>query len=386
MIRNRQYCSQTRSARQIRASRGGILIWLLVLCLFCTGFGPPVLSDGGYPPMRLGPDEVAALAAAHRPPPISAASALVVDLDTDQVLYASNPHLPLPPASTVKIMTALVTLRQVAADDMVTVSYNAAATPGSRFGLAAPERLTVHDLLYGLLLPSGNDAAVALAEHVAGTEDAFVALMNQEAAVLGLGETYFANVHGLDAPEMTTSAADLAVMARAALAYPLFAEIIATSSATVAGRTVRNTNELLGSYAGADGVKTGTTDAAGECLVASVMRDGHRVVAVILGSADRYGDMRALLDFAAAGWRWGRLALPADALAWEAGPGGKLYRLQAGELPELHLAAWQWRLLRPVRRIDATAALTGTLPVGQVAWWLGDQVLATAPLVAVQGP
>ncbi len=360
--------------------------WLLALCLLCTGFGPPVLSDGGYPPLRLGPDEIAALVALRRPPPVTADAALVVDLDADQVLYALNPNTPLPPGSTVKILTALVVMQQVSVDDMVTVSYNAAATPGSQMGLAAPERLTVRDLLYGLLLPSGNDAAVALAEHVAGTEEAFVALMNQQAAFLGLTATSIVNANGLDAPGMTSSAADLVRMTRAALAYPLFAEIVATPSAAVAGRVVSNTNELLNSYAGADGVKTGTTDAAGECLVASVTRNGHRVVAVVLGSADRYGDVRALLDFAAAGWRWARLDLPADALAWTPGPGGALYRLQANERPELHLAAWQWRLLRPVRQIDASAPITGSLPVGQVAWWLGDQVLATAPLVVVQGP
>lgn len=363
-----------------------MITWLLALCLLCTGFGPPVLSDGAYPPVRLGPDEVAALTALRRPPSVTAAAALVVDVDADKVLYERNPTLPLPPASTVKIMTALVVMQQVSVDDMVTVSYNAAATPGSRVGLVAPERLTVRDLLFGLLLPSGNDAAVALAEHVAGTEDAFVALMNQQAAVMGLAATNFANVHGLDAPGMTTSAADLVTLTRAALAYPLFVQIVATPSARIAGRVVSNTNELLGSYAGADGIKTGTTDAAGECLVASVTRSGHRMLAVVLGSADRYRDVRALLDFAAAGWRWQRLDLPANALAWEMGPGGKRYRLQASDLPELHLAAWQWRLLQPVRRLDASVPLTSTVPVGEVQWRLGDQVLATVPLVALQGP
>ncbi len=363
-----------------------LVVWLAALCLLCTSFGPPVLNDGGYPPVRLGPDDVAALIALRQPPGLSATAALVVDLDADQVLYALNADTPLPPASTVKVMTALVVLQQVSVDDMVTVSYNAAATPGSRTGLVAPERLTVRDLLYGLLLPSGNDAAVALAEHVAGAEDAFVALMNQQAAVLGLTATNFVNVHGLDAAGMTVSAADLVTLTRAALAYPLFAQIVATPSAAIAGRALSNTNELLGRYAGADGVKTGTTDAAGECLVASAVRNGHRVVVAILGSADRYGDARALLDFAASGWRWGRLSLPADALAWELGPGGRMYRLQADDPPELHLAAWQWPLLRPVRRLDASAPLTGTLPVGRVEWWLGDQVLATVPLVAVQRP
>lgn len=362
-----------------------LLAWAVALCGLCTGFGP-VLSDGGYPPLRLSLDDVAALVTLGQPPEVTAAAALVVDLDADAVLYARNSTAPLPPASTVKIMTALVVLQQTPVTDMVTVSYNAAATPGSRAGLAAPERLSVSDLLFGLLLPSGNDAAVALAEHVAGSEDAFVALMNQQAAILGLTATYYANVHGLDAPGMTTSAADLVTVTRAALAYPLFAAIVATPSATVGGRVVRNTNELLGSYPGADGVKTGTTDQAGECLVASVTRHGHRVLAVVLGSADRYRDARALLDFAAVGWQWNRLDLPADALAWALGPDDRLYRLQVSAPPALHLAAWQWRLVQPVRFLDASVPLTSTLPVGEVVWRLGDQVVGTAPLVALHSP
>jgi hypothetical protein len=166
-------------------------------------------------------------------------------------------------------------------------------------GLAASEVLTVRDLLYGLLLPSGNDAAVALAEHVAGSEDAFVKLMNEAAAVLGLAETHFANSHGLDDSEQRSSAADLLKLAEADLAFPLFAEIVAQPSAYAAGRSLVNTNQLLGIYRGADGVKTGTTTAAGECLVASATRGGHRLLAVVLGSTDRYGDAEKLFDYSA---------------------------------------------------------------------------------------
>jgi D-alanyl-D-alanine carboxypeptidase len=175
------------------------------------------------------------------------------------------------------------------------------------------------------------------------------------------------------------------IMARAALEYPLFVQAVALSTAQVAGHELKNTNELLGSYPGADGVKTGTTDAGGECLVASVTRQGHRLLAVVLGSRDRYADARAMLDYAAAGWRWRSTALPDDALAWAIGSDGQSYRLRSTESSDVFLPAWQWRLTQPVRRLDATVPLTGTLPVGELSWGLGGQVVSTVPLVPWQG-
>ena len=183
-------------------------------------------------------------------------------------------------------------------------------------GLVSGETLTVRDLLYGLLLPSGNDAAVALAEHVAGSQDAFVRLMNETGAALGLKNTTFTNPHGLDDPAQVSTAVDLAALAKAAFAYPLLARIVATPTAQIAGRKLTNTNELLGAYQGVDGVKTGTSDAGGECLVASVTRNGHRLLVIVLGSADRYADARTLLDYSTAGWRWQSVGLADNALAW----------------------------------------------------------------------
>lgn len=358
----------------------------LALLLACTGFGPPMLTDGSYPPLRLGPDEVAALVRLGQPPALTAASAVAVDLDSGQTLYVYEPGASRPPASTVKVMTALVVLQHADIGDAVVVSAKAAATGGSRMGLIAGESLTVLDLLYGLLLPSGNDAAVALAEHVAGDEASFVALMNEAAGTLGLSGTHFANPHGLDDAQQVASAIDLAAITKAALAYPVFAQIVATPQATIAGRALTNTNELLGSYPNADGIKTGTTDAAGECLIASTSRAGHRLLAVVLGSRDRYADARALLDYAAAGWWWRGTALPDNALAWETGPEARLYRLRSAETFDVFLPAWQWPLVQPVRWIDAGVPLTGTLPVGSLTWRLGNEVIATVPLAVTQGP
>ena len=361
-------------------------LWVLIVGLACAGFGPPVMTDGGYPPLHLGPDEIARLTAVNHPPQLTANSAVLVDLDSGQTLFALHPDDPLPPASTAKLMTALVVLQQGNLDDVVTVSAAAAGTTGSRMGLAAGETLTVRELLYGLLLPSGNDAAVALAEHVGGSEEAFVALMNRTAASLGLKATHFTGPHGMDAAGQTSSAADLLTITQADLKYPLFAQIIATQAAEVSGMALTNTNELLGKYPGADGVKTGTTDAGGECLVASVTRQGHRLLAIVLGSKDRYADVRAMFDFAAGGWQWTATSLPDNSLAWETGPDGQSYRLRTVKTSDIFLPAWQRSLLQPIRRMDATMPLTGTLPVGELRWVLAGETLANVPLTVWQGP
>jgi D-alanyl-D-alanine carboxypeptidase (penicillin-binding protein 5/6) len=360
--------------------------WILIVGLASAGFGPPVMTDGRYPPLRLGPDEIARLTAMQQPPELTAKSALLVDQDSGQTLLALHPDDPLPPASTAKLMTALLVLQQSNLDDVVTVSEAAAATPGSRMGLTAGQTLTVRDLLYGLLLPSGNDAAVALAEHVGGSEADFVDQMNRQAASMGLNATYFTGPHGMDADGQTSSAADLLTIARAALEYPAFVQMVATQSVEAGGLALSNTNELLGAYPGADGIKTGTTDAGGECLVASATRQGHRLLAVVLGSQDRYADARAMLDFAASGWHWSATSLPDNGLAWEAGTGGQAYRLQTLKADDIFLPAWQGSLVQPVRRLDASVPLTSTLPVGELQWVLAGETVASAPLTVLHGP
>jgi D-alanyl-D-alanine carboxypeptidase (penicillin-binding protein 5/6) len=311
---------------------------------------------------------------------VSAAAALVMDLDSGQVIYGLRPEDRLPPASTVKIMTALVTLQRAQLDDVVQVSAKAAGMEGSRMGLTAGEKLTVRELLYGLLLPSGNDAAVALAEHVAGDEEAFVTLMNTTAAGLGLGGTHFGSSHGLDNPGETVSAADLAALSRAALAYPIFSEIVASPMATVAGRQLVNTNEMLGSFTGADGIKTGTTEAAGECLVASATRDGHRLLVVLLGSKDRYGEASELMKWADSVWQWRSVELPDNALAWEMDHAGQRHRLLVIESRDTFLPAWQWPLARVHRELNLTDPVTNTSPVGTLTLTLGSSPLAELPL------
>jgi D-alanyl-D-alanine carboxypeptidase (penicillin-binding protein 5/6) len=386
LVQRHHDTSVIRFARILSHALRSVKSLVLCSCLVTLGFGPPVITAGHPGGLRMYPEQVQSAYRLTRPPSVGAKAALVIDLDSGQTLYAKRPNQPLPPASTAKLMTALLTVQRAGLDERVTISPRAAATPGSRMGLAAGETMTVRDLLFGLLLPSGNDAAVALAEHVAGDQAAFVRLMNETGAALGLQHTVFANAHGLDDAAQVSTAADLALLARAVFAYPLLAQIVATPTAQVAGRRLTNTNELLGAYRGADGVKTGTTDGAGECLVASVMRNGHRLLVVILGSTDRYADARALLDYATAGWQWQSVDLPANALAWTTGADGHAVRLRPTERTDLFLPAWQWPLVQVTRQLDAAAALTGTLPVGTLTLTLAGRPLGSAPLAVWWGP
>jgi D-alanyl-D-alanine carboxypeptidase (penicillin-binding protein 5/6) len=283
-------------------------------------------------------------------------------------------------------MTALVTLQRASLQDTVRVSALAAGTEGSRMGLTEGETLTVEDLLWGLLLPSGNDAAVALAEYVAGSQEAFVELMNSTAASLGMQNTHFTSPHGLGDPNEGISANDLVLVTRAALAYPLFSEIVATSRAEVAGHELANTNQLLTTLVGADGVKTGTTNEAGECLVASVTHDGHRRLLVLLGSEDRYTEAASLLSWADQAWQWRRVELPDDALAWVENPAGGRVRLRAGDAQDALLASWQWPLARIDRKVSSTLPLTGTAPIGTLTLSLGGLPLTELPLEVWASP
>jgi len=248
------------------------------------------------------------------PPVVSAAAAIVMDWRTGQVLYALNAYRPLAPASTTKILTAVVVLENARLSEKVIVSPNAASTPGSSMGLRAGQQVTVGELLWGMLLHSGNDACVAAAEHVAGSEAAFVEMANRRAAELGARRTHFRNAHGISVRNHYTTAFDLAVLARHALSLPVFETIVRTREASLPmeGGTwalqLRNTNSLLWTFAGADGVKTGTTSVAGKCLVASATRGGRRLISVVLNSTDRYRDTAVLLEWAFENYGTVRLA------------------------------------------------------------------------------
>lgn len=232
-------------------------------------------------------------------PPVTCAACLVGT--GDDVIWGREIDSPRANASTTKMVTALVIARRGGLDEQVVVSGNAAAAGGGGLDLRPGDRFSVRELLYALLLTSSNDAAVALAEHVAGSEGAFVRAMNTFARGLEVRDSRFVTPHGLDAPGHYSTARDLARIALAVLRSPVLSDIVATRSASILGARGRvrlvNTNPLLESYPGAIGVKTGYTRGAGDVLVAAAVRSGRRLVAVAMGSQDASADAEALLDY-----------------------------------------------------------------------------------------
>ena len=260
------------------------------------------------------PTELDTPPATTKPPEVSAVAAMVEDLGTGQVLFARDVDEERALASTTKMMTALLVLEQAKPKDVVTVGRDAAeeGSAGAGFselGLQLGEELTVEDLLFALMLQSSNDAAIALADHVSGSVDAFVDDMNARAKALGLKHTVFFSPNGLDDRGHST-AREMATITREAMAMPEFAEIVGRKFDTIPApsgrdRRVQNRNVLLWLYKGATGVKTGYTSEAGFCLVATAERDGRGVVAVVLGAPstqDSFDDAATLLDYAYTGY------------------------------------------------------------------------------------
>ena len=221
-------------------------------------------------------------------PKLNAKIGLVFDRASKTILYEKNGLKQVPMASTTKIMTAIVVLENADLTDVVTIDKKAAGTGGSRLGLKVNDKITVHDLLYGLMLKSGNDTAVALAIHVGGSVEGFADMMNQTAQEMGWVNSHFITPHGLDAQGHYTTAYELACMADYALQNPKFKEIVSTKTYTVTlnGRpqVISNTNELLGYLDGVYGVKTGFTNGANRCLVTACKRGELDIITVVLGA------------------------------------------------------------------------------------------------------
>ena len=250
------------------------------------------------------PQDIITLAGANSPQ-VTAEAVYVIDITSDKVLYAKNIHERRPIASTVKIMTAAIALERAKPIEVFTVSENAAHIGEDFMGATVGEKYTLTELLYGLLLPSGNDAAEALAEGVGGSRVGFVKMMNEKASLLGLRDTKFVNPSGLDGDgEHYSSAYDLAVIAHYAwVNFPLFREVVGTYDTVLPYSDnhkylyLQNQTNLLTSYPGVKGIKPGYTPDAGLCLVTLAERGGHQVLGVVLGSTDRRGDMEMLLNY-----------------------------------------------------------------------------------------
>lgn len=251
------------------------------------------------------------------PPSLSAQSAVLLEADSGAVICEKNANTRLPMASTTKIMTALVALELSKPDAVICVDGRAVGTEGSSIYLCEGEELTLEELLYALMLESANDAAVAIAIGISGSEEAFVDEMNRKATSLGLSDTHFANPHGLDAEAHYTTANELAVITRAALQNSLFKTIVSTRKTTISHqetdgvRLLVNHNKMLRQYDGCIGVKTGYTQKSGRCLVSAAERNGVTVIAVTIDSPDDWNDHTKLLDYGFAHYRRVELC-PAD--------------------------------------------------------------------------
>ncbi len=241
----------------------------------------------------------------NAPPKIASPSAVAIDTRNGRIMYDKNAFKKRQMASTAKIMTAILAIEKGDRNDLVTVSRRAAYIGGSQAHLKVGEKIKLGHLLYALMLPSGNDAAIAIAEHTSGSVEQFVLLMDQKAKEIGAHNTKYGSPHGLDRNNYST-AYDLALITRYCLENPTFKELVRTKNKVIprqgstAGKEYRNTNKLLFTYGGADGVKTGYTSPAGKCLVASATKNDWQVVSVVLGAKStyqRFNDSAKILDY-----------------------------------------------------------------------------------------
>jgi len=243
-------------------------------------------------------------------PKLTAHAALLLDQATKRILYSKNAHEKLPMASTTKIMTAILALESGRMSDVVRVSERAVQIGGSSIYLEAGEKKTLQELVWGLLLRSGNDAAIAIAEHLSGNVEKFAELMTRRAAELGARQTKFSNPHGLHQEDHYTTAYDLALLAAHAMSKPEFREMAATREKKISwgdrpeGRLLRNQNKLLTMYEGAEGIKTGWTTPAGRCFAGASSRNGWRLVGVVLNAPQMWEDSVRLFDFGYQHYRW----------------------------------------------------------------------------------
>lgn len=236
-------------------------------------------------------------------PGVSASCAILVDAESGRVLMEKNAHEERAIASITKLMTALVAVESTSdLDRAVTIQKEWTLAEGSSMYLREGEELTLRELLYGLLLVSGNDAALAIAGFCAGDVDTFVEWMNLRAKELGMEHTHFVNPNGLPAEGHYSTAADMAKLAIVVMEQPDLAEIVGTKSVTMAGRTMTNHNKLLWRYEGCVGMKTGYTDAAGRTLVSCAERDGQRLIAVTLNAPNDWVDHAAMFDYGFSQW------------------------------------------------------------------------------------
>ena len=277
----------------------------LVFLLFLFSYFIPIYADDIEPEEDSETTVETSINSENKSLNLNARSCIVLDRNSERILYGKNENDKVKMASTTKIMTATIIIENCNLNDTVEVSKKAAGTGGSRLGLKAGDKITIHDLLYGLMLCSGNDAAVCLAEVASGSVADFAVLMNNKAKKLNLNNTHFESPHGLDSDGHYTTAYELAILSNYAMKNPTFAKIVGTKNYTITingyPKTLSNTNELLGNLDGVYGIKTGFTNGANRCLVTCCMRNNMDIICVVLGCDTkkfRTSDSIKLIEYA----------------------------------------------------------------------------------------
>ena len=354
------------------------LCLLLAAALFCAlavPLAPPAAAEGLAVP---------------------APAAVLMEFSTGEVLFEKNPHEVRPCASITKVMTLLLVFEAIDSgalhyDDMLTASAHAAGMGGSDIWLKEGEQMTVDDLIKACVVMSANDAAVVLAEAVAGTEEAFVERMNARAAELGMAETVFKNCNGLDEDGHVTSAYDVAVMSRALMQHEkIFDYTLIWIDYVRGGETqLVNTNKLVRSYNGIKGLKTGTTSAAGSCISAAAERNGMTLIGVVLGAAntnDRFSAAASLLDYGFANWKITSPEAPAlPALPVTGGMTGEVRLEAAAPAGVLTPVSEQGALETVIELPEAVAApVEKGQPVGTVRVLRGGETVQEIPITAAE--
>ncbi len=331
------------------------------------------------------------------PPTIAGTSYLLMDYQTGDVLASSQPDLPVPPASIAKVMALYVAFDEIAKGnisltDEVLISEKAWRSQGSRSFIEVGNRIPLEVLLHGIIIQSGNDASIAVAEHIAGDESVFAQLMNKHAARLGMTNSYFTNSSGLPDDAMLSTARDIAIMSQALIRdFPDFYAWFKDREYVYNNIRQINRNRLLFEDSSVDGIKTGHTNAAGYCLAASAIRDGRRLITVVMGTNSmqaRTQASRALLEYGFRFFDTAQLLGPARPVTSARLYGGVVDEVSVGTVEPLSITLGRnatqqletnYTLVTPLK-----APLEAGQVVGEVAISLGGEVLRTAPLVALE--
>ena len=327
---------------------------------------------------------------------VTAPAAVLMEASTGQVLFEKGAHDRRACASITKVMTLLLTFEALEAgelslDQELTASAHAASMGGSDIWLEEGEQMTVDDLLKATVIMSANDAAVVLAEAVSGSEEAFVARMNERAGELGMEDTVFKNCNGLDEEGHLTSAYDVAVMSRALLAHEKIRDYTLTWMDSVRNGETQlvNTNKLIRSYQGITGLKTGTTGQAGSCISATAQREGMELIAVVLGAEStdlRFQDAKALLDYGFAGWKTVTPETPFLQPAAVEGGMAQTVEVTAGEMPSLLLQAGEEAQVETVVQLEPVKApVEQGQELGRILCQVAGETVAQVPVTAQEG-